>query len=69
MNCSRERRKVVSRWRERKGHLEINNQPNKAMAHVVLTFIKSGENMGGCVLQIVYNSKAIGTANSKPVRE
>lgn len=49
--------------------MEINNQPNKAMAHVVLTFIKSGENMGGCVLQIVYNSKAIGTANSKPVRE
>ena len=49
--------------------MEINNQPNKAMAYVVLTFIKSGENMGGCVLQIVYNSEAIGTANSKPVRE
>ena len=37
------------------------------MTCVVLTFIESGENVGGCVLQIVYNSEAIGTANSKPV--
>ena len=54
---------------ERRGLLESKDRPNKAMTHVVLTFIESGENVGGCVLEIVYNSKAIGTTNSKPVRK
>ena len=59
----------TSWWREGRGYLEIKGQPNKAMTHVVLTFIESGENVGGCVLEIVHNGKAIGTTNSKPVRK
>ena len=52
---------------ERRGLLEIKDQPNKAVTHVILTFIESGDNVGGCVLEIVHNCKAIGTTNSKPV--